>query len=176
MYKKKQEEIKREKDRQYALETERIKAEAAMIASAAEKAKADAAASASDAEKAKAEAEASALAVEKAKAEEAKTRLENERQLNQKDQPKISLESNPTPKRQPPTPKPSYKSKAAALREICQAGKEYAEDGLGTSQQIAHELAYWVIDLHKQTGGAASEGQLKRAGSHGYMYENCSKY
>lgn len=67
-------------------------------------------------------------------------------------------------------------SKQAALREICEAGAEYSRDGYGTQAQIAHELAYWVIDLYKQTGGAASEGQLRTAGSHGYMYENCSKY
>lgn len=71
---------------------------------------------------------------------------------------------------------PKRKSKQAALREICEAGAEYSRDGYGTQQQIAHELAYWVIDLYKQTGGAASEGQLKNAGAHGYMYENCSKY
>ena len=75
-----------------------------------------------------------------------------------------------------PEVKVKRKSKQTALREICEAGAEYSRDGYGTQAQIAHELAYWVIDLYKQTGGAASEGQLRNAGAHGYMYENCSKY
>ena len=72
--------------------------------------------------------------------------------------------------------KANLKTKRQALREICEAGAEYSRDGYGTPAQIARELAYWVIDLHRQTGGAATEGQLKTAGSHGYMFENCSKY
>ena len=71
---------------------------------------------------------------------------------------------------------PTYKSASTALREICEAGKEYSEDGFGTPKQIAHELAYWVIDLHKETDGKASEAALRKAGSDGYMFENCSNY
>lgn len=77
---------------------------------------------------------------------------------------------------QPKPAAPTYKSADVALREICEAGKEYSEDGFGTPKQIAHELAYWVIDLHKQTGGKASEAALRKAGSNGYMFENCSNY
>ena len=79
-------------------------------------------------------------------------------------------------KEQPKPAAPRYKSAGVALREICEAGKEYSEDGFGTPKQIAHELAYWVIDLHKQTGGKASEASLRKAGSDGYMFENCSNY
>lgn len=68
------------------------------------------------------------------------------------------------------------KSKQQALREICEAGAEYSRDGYGTQAQIARELAFWALDLYRQSGGAASEGQLRNAATHGYMYENCSKY
>ena len=70
----------------------------------------------------------------------------------------------------------SLKSRKQALREICEAGDEYRRDGFGTAQQIAHELAYWVIDLHRETGGKASEGELKNAASQGYVDGNCSMY
>lgn len=82
----------------------------------------------------------------------------------------------PVAKEEPKPAAPAYKSASVALREICQAGVEYSQDGIGTPTQIAHELGYWVIDLHKQTGGKASEAALRQAGSDGYMFENCSKY
>lgn len=72
--------------------------------------------------------------------------------------------------------KPSLKTKQQALKEICEAGAEYSRDGYGTQAQIARELAFWALDLYKQSGGAASEGQLKNAATHGYMFENCSTY
>lgn len=70
----------------------------------------------------------------------------------------------------------SLKTPQAAYREICAAGKEYAEDGIGTQAQIARELAYWALDLKKQTGGRATEGKLRQAGTDGYIFEDCSKY
>jgi len=97
----------------------------------------------------------------------------------------VELAADTEPEIQEPEPEtqeeakpavPSYKSAKAALREICEAGVEYSQDGIGTAQQIAHELAYWVIDLHRETGGQASEAALRKAGSDGYMFEDCSKY